>query len=307
MVKISKKGKPSAIPVRRKIVKRRRLVPRMPAFDARYAELLANPCTGPLVHAPGSTEGGQVMRFEYDAIIGNGALETAGIIHWTPGAINASTSVNGFGLLDGVGPSDGTAMTIGNRGYAPGYAFLQTNASSYRCIAACVQLYFPGSEVNRAGVVSGAQSSYGLLSTTSYTPASIRSVSPVVERTPSDYMEVKWAPSYSDGLFRNPTSATAPEDGHSSLTVTWGGLPVATGMRVRLVAVYEWRAKTGGLVLSSNTSGTSAGAIQDIRRALDDRDANWWNKTGQAAVHFISGATVAYAARRRPGVPRIEL
>lgn len=280
--------------------------------EGQYATLLANPCTGPLVHAPGSTEGGQVVRFESDYIIGNGVGITAGYFMVTPGAINASASANGFGVLSNASADDSASSFPSSGGigtYVPGYNFLQTNASSYRCIAACVQVYWPGSELNRAGVVSAAQGTYGLLNTgQAVSPSTLRSISPVVERMPSDYMEAKWAPNYSDGLFRNPSSASPPEDGHASLLITWAGLPVTTGVRIRVVCVYEWRPKVFGLVLSSNTSMSSAGEVQAVRKMLDKRDANWWNKTGQAAFQFVSGLTVAYATRRAGSyADRVEL
>lgn len=277
-----------------------------------YVQLLMNPCTGPLVHAPGATEGGQVMRFENDIIIGNGGTEVGGVFNWTPGALNASASSGGQGFIDAVYAAAGPAVLPGSRTYSPGRAFLLANASSYRCIAACVQVFWPGSEVNRAGIVAGAQGTYGLFSSgATCTPSSIRAICPVVERMPSDHIELKWAPNYADGLFRNPSSTNAPEDGHASILFSWEGIPVSTGIRVRLVAVYEWRAYPTGLVLNSNTSLGDPGSIQEVRRALDKSDANWWNRTGQAAYNFLSGATVAYMTRRASGFntrqPRIEL
>lgn len=281
-----------------------------------YARLLANPCTGPLVHAPGSSEGGQVVRFESDFIIGSGATDTAGFFLITPGALNAApTPVCGFGTLVSNAATDTTSVSPATGGvgtYFPGQSFLTTNASSYRCVASCVQVYWPGTELNRSGIVSAAQASYGLLSTAvATTVASLRTLCPVVERMPTDHMEVKWAPNYSDGLFRNPSSTSVPEDGHSSILVTWAGLPVATGVRLRVVSVYEWRPRVTGLVLSSNTETVAAGAhtIQEVRHSLDRADANWWNRTGQAAYQFLSGAVVAYHASRGRSFPqpRIEL
>jgi hypothetical protein len=280
--------------------------------DMNYAKLLSNPCTGPLVHGPGSSEGGQVVRFESDFIIGNGVTETAGAINWAPGGYNGSAGTFGQAGIQFVTTGDLTAATPTSFGSsAPGFTFLQANASSYRCLAACIQLYWPGTELNRSGIVAAAQATYGFKdTTTTTTTAQLRAVCPVVERMPTDMMEVKWAPNFSDGLFRNPSSLSSPEDGHSALLINWAGLPVSTGVRLRLVAVFEWRPKTAGLVLSSNTSmNSSATTIQEVRSALDRRNANWWNHTGQAAAEFLSGLTVAYAARRASSYaqPRLEL
>jgi len=278
-----------------------------PAMD-NYASLLSNPCRGPLVHAPGSHEGGQISRFETDQIIGNGATDTCGAILWSPGAINATTN---SGLLDFVTTGDSVSLTMGSRTYAPGYTFLQTNASSYRCLAACLQIYWPGTELNRAGIVSGAQANYGFIDPLgpSTTVANLRGVSPVVERMPTDYFEIKWAPNAADNLFRTPggSAANRPEDGHASLLVMWAGLPVATGVRVRMVVVVEWRPKLIGQVLGGNLADYTEGNTFQVRRALDKIDPDWWHKAGQAAAKFLSGATVAYQSWRGPSRPNYRL
>lgn len=278
-----------------------------------YAKLLTNPCTGPLVHAPGSTSGGMVMRFESDFIIGNGASDTAGFFSWAPGALNSNSPTNpyGAGTLTGAGVSDATFISPSAGGigtYFPGHTYLTSNASSYRAIAACVQVYWPGTELNRSGIVSAAQGTFGLFSTaTTIQPSALRAVSPVVERMPTDHMEVRWAPNYADGLFRNPSSTTSsPEDGHAALVITWAGIPVSTGVRIRCVLVVEWLPKPQGITLSSNTSTGSAGDIQHVRRELDRRNAGWWYQTGQAAANFLSGLTVAYAERRGPATPLLR-
>lgn len=281
-----------------------------------YAKLLKNPCTGPLVHGPGSSEGGQVARFESDFILGAGATETGFVVHWSPGALNNGTGTNGVGFIQAGVVADGTNVTLNNSlGSFPGSSFLQANASSYRALAACLQLYYVGSEVSRQGIVSGAMSSYSLLniSANSTSAGSIRAISPVVERTPGSMFEIKWAPSYSDGLFRNPIGVSAPEDGHSALTVTATGLPVGVGMRVRAVIVVEWRPKSPNLVLSSNTSGASSAAtIQQVRHYLDATNANWWNNLGATIREVLSagaalGGGMMYGSTRGPSMPRIEL
>lgn len=305
MVKNSKrtaKQKKKQLGQQRQIVR----VPRvrlMSRAALEYAKLLSNPCTGPLVHAPGSSEGGQVVRFESDFLLGNGATETAGALLWTPGGQNEGASNTGF--VNGFAANDTALITYTNNNAAPGKVFLQNNASSYRCIAACLQVYWPGSELNRQGIIGAAQATYGLLSTASNSNASgLRSLCPVVERMPTDHLEIRWAPNFADGLFTNPASTTSVEDGHAGILLTWAGIPVSTGVRIRMVAVFEWRPKVQGLVLSSNTAHSSAEGVQEVRHMLDARDANWWNRSGQAAYNFLSGAVVAYAARKASAYPR---
>lgn len=310
MVKSSKSRtrsrKKTATQVSGAVAARRRRAPRpMMARFSEYAKLLTNPCTGPLVHAPGSTSGGLVTRFESDFIVGSGATETCGFFQISPGALNsATTPPQGFGSLVGFAATDGTVVfpSTGGAGlYVPGITYLQANASSFRCIAACTQIYWPGTELNRSGLVSAAQTTYSALSgVTGLTVATLRSQCPVVERMPTEYFEAKWAPNYTDGLFRNASATTVPEDGHSSILLTWAGIPVSTGVRIRVVCVYEWNPKILGLTINSNTSNSEAGAIQDVRRSLDRENANWWVSMGHAAYNFMSGVSVAYMNSRGP-------
>nr|UHS72177.1 MAG: putative coat protein [Tombusviridae sp.] len=297
-----------------KQTKKVRVKPRVPRVipDAylQYARLLTDPCTGPLVHAPGSSEGGQVTRFETDVIYGSGATETCGFINWSPGGYNsAATPQFGNGIISVNGATDAGNLTPSSASvntYCPGFTFLAANAGSYRCIAACLQLYWPGSELNRQGVVGVAQSTLGLVGTSqTVTCAQMRSLCPVVERMPGNMVEAKWAPNFADGLFRSPGGSQEAENGHSALLATWAGIPVSTGVRIRLVIVVEWRPKIAGLVLSSNTSVGSSGEMQQVRRALDARSASWWHISGQVAWQFLSGMTVAYAAHWGQSFPRI--
>lgn len=279
----------------------------------RYLQLLEDPCTGPLVHAPGSSSGGIVTRFESDFIFGNEATTTCGALLFTPGAYTNNASANP-GYLGFVSTADATAANASQNGQntiLPGWSYLNANASSYRCIAACAQVYWPGSELNRQGVVSGAQATGGLLlQGNPYKVADLRSASPIVERMPSDFMEIKWAPSHADGLFLNPASTVSQGgslDAHSSILLTFAGIPVSTGVRIRLVAVVEWQPSRSGLNLASNVADSDPSSMQKARVMLDRANPGWWHRAGQAAYHFLSGATVAYAAQRANNFPRVEL
>jgi hypothetical protein len=243
-----------------------------------------------------------VMRFETDFNIGNlPATTTAGAMLFSPGAISSSSDAGapGFGVLSLVANDDVTATgwSAGGPGnYLPGYTYLRDVASSYRCLGFCVQIYWPGTELNRQGLVSVAQSTYGFGKGVpgNYTVAQLRAMSPIVERMPNEYLEAKWAPNFSDGLFRDPTSTGRPEDGHASILITWAGVQAGAPIRVRAVGVYEWLPRTTGITLNSNTSTAPDGNIQTVRRELDRTNANWWVGMGHAAYNFASGVTVAY-------------
>jgi hypothetical protein len=233
------------------------------------------------------------MRLESDLVLGNGATQTGFVVHLAPGCINNSSVVGSyFGGLFLATDTDGASGPLANfNAIVPGLAYLQTNASSYRCLAACAQVFFPGTELNRSGTVSCVRSTYGTFRTGSVTStALIRQSAQVVERMPNDHVEYKWTPSFSDSLFRNPNSTTDPEDGHSALTIAVNGLPTATGARVRVVSVVEWKPRpANGLILSGQVHGSGSAGVQAAREFLDRTDPNWWHHAGAAMASFVRG------------------
>jgi len=122
MAKINNKRKNKA---KARLLRPRSLIPSDQLAFQRYVELLANPCTGPLVHGPGSNQGGQVTRFEKDFIFGNGAAATAGMMIITPGAINNQAAApRGCGVLQAEAATDGVALTLNGSTLVPSHTSL---------------------------------------------------------------------------------------------------------------------------------------------------------------------------------------
>lgn len=247
---------------------------------ADYAKLLLDPCSAPLVHPVGSGQGGFLARVETDFILGNGATNTCGFLRWAPGALCVGTTDAGWSYA--VADSDTTAATaIGSfaSSYLPGYSYITTNSRSLRCVAACAQLFWPGSEVNRQGVVSGVvapMESITLGST--YTVANVRAGSGFTMRMPTEKMEIKWSPSPSDLLYENAGAVIASNANHNAIVLSWAGIPQATGVRVRLVAVYEWLPQmTNGFIVSADAAPstglrvTVSEVLHRLRERLGDR------------------------------------
>lgn len=251
-----------------------------------YAALLADPCNSDLVPAPiGDGGGSLVVRMEQDYIIGSGATETAAAIMWIPGM--PGVYVPNTPLV-----SDSTTYTwvlaspLNN--FVPGNAFLEANAGQFRCIAGCMQVYWPGSELNRQGIIS-------LSRTPAELPASnqvstYRSTAQYIERTPEGYSEIVFRPNDSDMLYSEPgaevgSSATSMK--RSAIVVTAAGLPVATGVRVRIVACYEYIPDvTSGIKLASK--GHPAGiTLGTVLNALD-RTGDWMYNTARMGARALS-------------------
>jgi hypothetical protein len=276
---------------------------------AAYARLLVNPCTAPLVHPVGyGGSGGFLTRAETDFIVGNGATQTAGFLRWAPGAL--CTGGTDSGLAYGVADTDAIATTAINfTSWCPGYSYLTANSRALRCVAACAQVFWPGSELNRSGLVSGTVVPVEAIPVGgSFTVANIRAGSGYSQRMPTESMEIKWSPSTTDALYENAGAAIASTNGHNSIVLSWAGLPVSTGVRIRLVAVYEWLPNmTNGFVASAETSSNeSTMSITALLTRLRDVLGEWrypsTNSTAMQAAQLASQAftsVVAYARYRQ--------
>lgn len=268
-----------------------------------YARLLADPCNGPLVAGPGPGLGGGIItRFETDFIAFAGAGITSGYLIFSPADAN---SVAGAGALDTTA-SAGTTIT------GPGKTFLDAQASAHRCLSACMQVYWPGNELNRQGLI-GMGYGTGQLYTDvlpvanggrglSNTAANVRASNFHVERTPNGMVELKFKPTQADMNWlptEKESAQNQPElDARTTMTLSATGLPAATGIRIRLVAVYEWIPKisTGaGLVTTVGHSPPTYNTMNDILQALD-RTGRWFLKTVWDNREYIGEFAGAMAA-----------
>lgn len=300
------------IRIRRRTAVRRRttkkmIISRGPRLDraaADYARLLSDPCEGPLVTGPfGDGSGGIVTRFEWDAVINTSTGET--------GAYYAFSPAQAYGFLTPtVLVSDSTAFTaVANTAYSPAYSFMLGNASQYRCLSACLQITYPGTEFSRAGVVSLGQFPQAVAGGAT-TTSKIRAASRYVERTPQHAAEIIWRPNNYDLEWSAPAISDAPTASKGScLIATLAGGSVTTGLRVRVVCVYEWlpTAQFGsGLVVNTNVGSTSSNTYQDVIRTLDSF-GDWMYrgalKVGNAADSILRGleaaTAIAYGEPRR--------
>lgn len=262
-----------------------------PSFDkasADYAALLADPCNGPLVSGPfGDGSGGVVSRFERDIVINSSATDVAAALVFIPGLCQAQvssapiTSDTGIITFAGLGGSD-----------IPGNGFLATNAGSFRCLAACVQVYWPGTELNRQGIVSMGQFPADITTDAVVSTSDIRTASPYVERMPEGMVELKWRPTAYETTWQraNMVQDTSTDwDKYTALTVTAAGIPVSTGIRVRMVAVFEWVPKPGtasGLTTIHRTT-VKTGSLSSIIAALD-RTGDWMYNGAMKAGHALA-------------------
>jgi hypothetical protein len=272
-----------------------------------YAKLLKDPCNAPLCRGiAGGSEGSVVIRMESDAILFNGATATGGTYVWVPGMIR------GFSFstaLDSTGSTYALDPTL-----VPGYAFITTTTASMRALSACMQVMFPGTELQRSGVVSlgtvpassvtncvpAAQGGAGQSTTT----ALVRQMSQFTERTPDTMMEITWRPGQGDGeLIDISGEASVPSNygtltaGRNALIMSASGLPAAVGVRIRTVVVYEYTPALGQGIVATVETSPSVNSVNDVLRALDSSDARWFINGFKKVGMAVGRAGLSYVTR----------
>jgi len=270
-----------------------------------WARLLADPCNAPLAKPCYPTQtGGMLIRTEWDGIIDYSATSIGGAVLFTPGALSTVAGANGsVQFIDANSDSAGLGFTA-SLASQPGY-YTALTWESARCVAACAQVSWPGSELNRQGVISLAQVPAATLVTSVgglYSIQQLRAASPYVERMPESMAEVKWRPGDRDNQFTpvNLNPGNADVEGRNSLLITASGLPVSTGIRVRLVAVYEvqFTASSGQIFTMVPQAGPSSKySANDIFSFLD-RAGNWaYNLATSPAAKFVWNTGVSLAKK----------
>lgn len=277
----SKGAKPKAKPA---------LMAGLDAYAIAHARLLNDPCYGRLAHPIYNTaDGGCLSRFEAEYTVGNGAGATGAIIAFVPGGLARSV----FGNVTPI-TTDATATLLSNGSgsvTAPGYSFLQSTASAVRPVAACLQIAWPGTELNRQGFVALGQATGSLVTqalTTNVTVASLRPVAHLRSRMPESMVEVKWRPNAGDADWTDPNTATADGDlqKKGAIFAAISNLPAdLTGARVRLIAVYEWQPKSAqGMSSNADDRARSRNTLTDVVNALDKNGPDWAYEIGRTAT-----------------------
>lgn len=250
----------------------------------RYARLLADPCTADLVNGPfGDGYGGMVSRFEREYVINNSATDTAAFFAFTPGL--------GSGIIANAPITDETAAITPVALLAsscPGYTFLQPNASHIRPLAACVQVYWPGSELNRQGIVSLGRHATEVVNDGA-SVAALRAQANYIQRMPADKAEIVWRPTEFDlrGQEWVTTPGVTTTGGLTSIVVTATGIPPSTGIRIRVVVVYEWMPDTSSGFKNVVVRTPSPHRLADIIAFLD-RTGDWMAGTAHSAGRALS-------------------
>lgn len=277
----------------------------------KHANLLLNPCNAPLCHPIyDGADGGILFRSETDFIYANGATDTCGVLFWAPGGtgVLAGNATNLYGFTNTLGNLTATPAALNDQ-FCPGGVYLAANAAASTCVAACMQIYWPGTENNRQGYIAYGNVPARTINVT--TPTSADQFSQVLmhaERTPNTKIEIRWRPGAGDQVTTDPAAATPDSEyaKRNGIGFSVRGLPTATGLRIRLVAVYQYEPKAGLGIVNSNARAMSNNSFDHVINFLDRMGD--WMATGVATMDRIAQAAtpvvtaVAYGATKRQGL-----
>lgn len=264
-----------------------------------YVKLLTDPCGAPLVHPVyGGTDGSYLVRLESVFTLGNGAGDKAGVLQWTPGGYGS----NGLHLIGGATTGGGVAVTAAPlTTLAPGYGYLPAQADTARCVAACMSVFYPGSELNRAGSLVLGQVTGSMIDTTaSNTPTSLYPLFPDMFRTPDGAMEAVWTPNSNDMLWTDPSRATSQNEleRKAALACVWQNLPDATGLTFKLTVVYEYTPSKLYGVTVPRFSQTSESSLEQVLGYIRRSGVKLVRNAAQAAAQ---GVVTGLMAGQGPG------
>lgn len=268
----------------------------------KYADLLADPCHADLTYPIYTGAGGGILvRAESYVTLFNSATNTGGVIHWVPGALNFQA---GFAnnLLTGGDSGAGVTMTVGAQNWIPGSNLINL-ASGVRTVAACAQVMWPGTELNRQGFVLGGNTAGDFVKSGSVlTNAAVANGYLANHlRIPDSDVEFVWRPQFGDQEFNDPNDTTSILENHGAITIAINNIPVSTGIRLRTVAVYEFLPTySSGFATSNNVKNRSSNTIDHVLDALDNA-GDWTFKVGMGVNKAMRIANDVYSVGRAVG------
>jgi hypothetical protein len=202
---------------------------------------------------------------------------------WIPGGIGSIGGTAASGVLyyeAATNSATGATLNL-SISWQPGYSYLAAAAADVRAVAACIQVFYPGSESARSGILA-----YGNISGAAVQAGGTTSVSSVAnileryERMPTSSLEIIWRPSDYDQTPTAPTFPTTQTDlnKRSGLAVTLQGGALAVGLTFRIVCVYEYTPALGsGITTSSTSRNTSGSSLNTVLNVLD-KAGDWMVK-----------------------------
>jgi hypothetical protein len=127
-------------------------------------------------------------------------------------------------------------------------------------------------------------------------------------RMPSQMLEFRWRPNDGDQMYIDANTDTPGVEfaRRGALALVWKGIPVSTGLRIRMVAVYEYIPDVSqGIVNPTTSRSFSKNTLDHVVNVLD-KAANWASSNidmvGSFANLAMATGAVAYGGQRRAAI-----
>lgn len=298
----TKKGSKTA---RRKIAKRRPRV--LVANDALeriqgHVSMVMDPCHSRLTPSAYRGQDGFVQRFASTAALVT-TTQSCFINLFYPAYNSVYTAAVALPTTAITGP-----LTYNTAG--PGQSFLLTNADAQRAVAACMQVDYTGTELNRQGLLYRGILKSSVFNAPSFTLDQIAAMLGSPMRVPDNTSEVKWIPASVEEEYW-ASGSTAPESlGDRNVLVTVGlGFTSAVAFQFTHTLIAEWQPNQGlGLAANSPNTADSPAGFEHVKTSLA-RAGNWWLSAARGVENAYQTAASVYQATRgvRSGIAALAL
>lgn len=264
----------------------------------RHIRLLLDPCNAEIGPTAYRGRDGFITRFSSIHTVGPGTTQTVGIFMYYP-RLNRVYNRMTTNINDDLGAIDWFGA---NTFDGPGTYFLRNFTEAMRPVAACVQAYYSGTELDRQGVfyngVVPAQVFTNTAAGTNTVDAYVQLLQKR-QRTPDHTVETKWVPSPADENYARTDVLSPQIESDNVIVLCYTGIaPTKINFNFRVVNNMEWLPGAGqGFVAPvPNTPDVPAG-LERVRTALSNM-GNWWVEAAHTVQTAAGVARQVYSATR---------
>lgn len=195
-------------------------------------------------------------------------------------------------------PASGIAGPLTYNIAGPGQSFLLTNADSQRAVAACMQVDYTGTELDRQGLLYRGVIKASVFSN-SFTLDQITALLGNPERVPDHTAEVKWIPGSIEEEYWNTGSIAPDGPGDRNVIVTVGvGFTSPVTFSFTNTLVTEWQPNFGvGIAANSPNTADAPAGFEHVKTHLA-RAGNWWVSAANSLSSGYRAAAKVYRATK---------
>lgn len=206
-------------------------------------------------------------------------------------------------------PASGIAGPITYNIAGPGQAFLLANADSQRAVAACTQVNYTGTELDRQGLLYRGVVKASVFSN-SFTLDQITALLGNPERVPDHTSEVKWIPGACEEEYWNTGAVTPDAPGDRNVIVNVGiGFTSSVTFTFTNTLIAEWQPNFGvGIAANTQNTADAPAGFEHVKTQLA-KAGNWWVSAAHSLETGYQTAAKVYRATKgiRAGMSALAL